>query len=259
MLPANIIHVGNSQHTSQLLRRHLHRPRGIGLPRLGLRKRRRSRGVKRHVAFHLLHRLVDVPVQHRHRAEFLQIRQRLRAIVCPPSPLRIHRPQWNVRKHHDRRARLQLLHVVFQPFELFVSQRSHSAGLLTPMWLSLICTTLSSPAAAAPAPKSESRLKLYDFNTPPCITHSAPVPAHAMHFRNPRRSIPSSLWSCTISSFTIFVILFSRTRPVFETIPFAFTERRELNPTAKCPRRSGTCFVYADHAQGALIPNRGIF
>src|SRR5438270_4803637 len=37
-----------------------------------------------------------------------------------------------------------------------------------------------------------------DFNTPPSMTQSAPVPAQAMHLRNPRRSIPSLLWSCWI-------------------------------------------------------------
>ena len=31
------------------------------------------------------------------------------------------------------------------------------------MWLSLICTKLSSPFAAPDAPRSENRLKLYDF------------------------------------------------------------------------------------------------
>ena len=39
----------------------------------------------------------------------------------------------------------------------------------------------------------EISLRLYDFSTPPCITQNAPVPAHAMHFKNPRRSIPSLL------------------------------------------------------------------
>src|SRR4029077_11281816 len=58
MLPANIIHVGNSQYAPHLLGRHFHRTRRIRFARLRLRKRGRCRGVKRHVAFHLLHRLV---------------------------------------------------------------------------------------------------------------------------------------------------------------------------------------------------------
>ena len=73
-----------------------------------------------------------------------------------------------------------------------VPATSGFAGLLKPMWLSLICTKLSSPIPSA-APISEIRLRLYDFNTPPFITQKAPVPAQAMHFRNPRRSIPSWL------------------------------------------------------------------
>src|SRR6202789_1235159 len=71
------------------------------------------------------------------------------------------------------------------------------AGLLKPMWLSLICTKLNSPAIFL-ASKSPKRLILKDFRTPPCITQNAPVPAQAMHSRNPRRSIPSPLWSCMI-------------------------------------------------------------
>jgi hypothetical protein len=38
---------------------------------------------------------------------------------------------------------------------------------------------------------SDIRLKLYELSTPPFITQKAPVPAHAMHFRKPRRSTPS--------------------------------------------------------------------
>src|SRR5260370_12387183 len=129
VLPANIIHVSNSQNASQLLRRHLHRPRRVRPARLRLWKCRRSRGVKRHIAFDLLHRLMDMSVQHRNGAELFQIGQRLRAIVSAPAPLRINRPQRNVREHHNPRAVLQILHVVFQSSELFASQRSQSATL----------------------------------------------------------------------------------------------------------------------------------
>src|SRR5438105_13190840 len=68
-----------------------------------------------------------------------------------------------------------------------VPTTSGFAGLLNPMWLSLICTKLSSPIMSAVL-ISETRLKLYEFSTPPFITQKAPVPAQAMHFRNPRRS-----------------------------------------------------------------------
>src|SRR5882724_6719949 len=84
------------------------------------------------------------------------------------------------------------------------------------MWLSLICTNCSSPLAAA-APRSSRppelnvRLRLKDFRTPPLITHRVPVPAHAMHFRNPRRSTPSWLWSIKSSScfLSLMVLLVS--------------------------------------------------
>src|SRR6266496_111127 len=85
--------------------------------------------MKSYVAFNLLHRLVDVPIQHRHRAELLQVRQRLRAVLRSPAPIRIYRPQRDMREHHDGRAVLQMLHIAFQPLELLVAQRAQPAGL----------------------------------------------------------------------------------------------------------------------------------
>src|SRR6266852_4849557 len=87
-----------------------------------------------------------------------------------------------------------------------VPATSGFAGLLKPMWLSLICTKLSSPIMSAVL-IPEIRLKLYEFSTPPFITQKAPVPAQAMHFRNPLRSTPSWLWSCRSSSFFFSDIL----------------------------------------------------
>ena len=74
-------------------------------------------------------RLVNVPVQHRDRAELLEVGQRLRAVFRAPAPLRVHAPQGNVREHDDRRAVLQMLDVVFQPFELLAAERAEAAGL----------------------------------------------------------------------------------------------------------------------------------
>src|SRR6266446_8505714 len=82
--------------------------------------------------------------------------------------------------------------LIFSTADLSVPATSGLAGLLNPIWLSLICTKLSSPAISR-ALISPSRLRLYDFRIPPSITQSAPVPAHAMHFRNPRLSTPSLL------------------------------------------------------------------
>src|SRR5271168_1061440 len=122
-------HFRDAQQAAQLVRRHLHRSRSIRFPGRRLWKCRRARSVKRHVAFHLLHRLVNVPVQHRHRTKVFQQRQRLRAIFRAPAPLRIHRPQRNMRKHHDRRAGLQTLYVLFHPGDLLRAQRAKPASL----------------------------------------------------------------------------------------------------------------------------------
>src|SRR6266851_8281600 len=141
-----------------------------------------------------------------------------------------------------------------------VPATSGFAGLLKPMWLSLICTKLSSPVAAARDAAPEGLLKAYDFSTPPCITHSAPVPAHAMHFRNPRRSMPSLLWSCTISSLTFFTISVLPDTSSFRNEPASQeSERREMVFPSECPRRSGTCSVCADQNAVRLFQIIGIF
>src|SRR6266478_829970 len=123
-----------------------------------------------------------------------------------------------------------------------VPATSGLAGLLNPIWLSLICTKLSSPLASVVL-NSERRLRLYDFNTPPCITQKAPVPAQAMHFRQPRRLTPSLLWSCKSSSFflsdilALLVCMFPRhfLGVLLRTAPRGFGGARD---------RRSTCFVY---------------
>src|SRR2546427_11874415 len=85
--------------------------------------------MKRYVALNLLHGLVNVPVQDRHRSKALQVRKRLPAVLGSPAPFRIHAPERNMRKHNDRRARLQVLDVIFEPLELFVSQRAEPSAV----------------------------------------------------------------------------------------------------------------------------------
>src|SRR5579864_6833018 len=70
-----------------------------------------------------------------------------------------------------------------------VAVTSVFAGLLKPMWLSLICTKVKSALLSPRSPRPSAR----DTGTPPAKVHTRPVPAHAMHFKNPRRSIPSPL------------------------------------------------------------------
>ena len=95
----------------------------------GLREGSRHRGVESHVTFDFLEHLVDVTVKHRHRAEALQISQSAFAIACSPAPLRINRPERDVREDDNRRARSEIFHVGLEPFELLVAELSQTAGL----------------------------------------------------------------------------------------------------------------------------------
>ena len=74
-----------------------------------------------------------------------------------------------------------------------VETTSVFAGLLNPMWLSLIWTKRR--------PDSAFLLfllppKIWEVGMPSAaMVQRSPVPAQAMHLRNPRRSRPSLLWS----------------------------------------------------------------
>ena len=57
-----------------------------------------------HVAFHLLHDLVDVPVQHSDGPETLQEHQGLHAVIRAPTPIGIDGPQRDMGENDDRRA-----------------------------------------------------------------------------------------------------------------------------------------------------------
>src|ERR1700733_6584786 len=65
--------IGDAEHGAQLIVRDFHRPRRGRGARRRLRERGRARGVERDVAFHLLHHLVDVAVEHRHLTEALEV------------------------------------------------------------------------------------------------------------------------------------------------------------------------------------------
>src|SRR6476619_2096792 len=65
-----------------------------------------------------------------------------------------------------------------------VPSASGLAGLLKPIWLSLICAKVKAEASAA----SASPIRPKDFGTPPDSVHKTPVPAQIMHARAPRRS-----------------------------------------------------------------------
>ena len=71
------------------------------------------------------------------------------------------------------------------------------AALLKPMWLSLIWTNEKSDCADVRADSPKAR----EVGTPPLKVQTRPVPAQAMHLRNPRRSMPSALmvWFSAVS------------------------------------------------------------
>src|SRR5262249_4836042 len=51
--------------------------------------------------------------------------ERLFAIACGPSPIRINGPEWDMSEDDNRLARRPATHVRFEPFELIVSKLSH--------------------------------------------------------------------------------------------------------------------------------------
>src|SRR5215469_6180728 len=69
--------LAHAEHAAQLLRRHLERTRSGPLAGRRLRVSSRQGGLERDVAFHFLHDLMDVAVEHGDRAEALEIGERL--------------------------------------------------------------------------------------------------------------------------------------------------------------------------------------
>src|SRR5262249_15934752 len=75
------------------------------------------------------------------------------------------------------------------------------AGLLKPIWLSLICKKLKRVGTAATASPRSPR----DFGTPPKTVHKMPVPAHTMHSSAPLRLRPESSPSILESSAALLI------------------------------------------------------
>src|SRR4029077_1709743 len=113
----------------QLLGGHLlHRARTRGGAWRRLGKCRRRRSMKSHVPLDLLDDLVDVPVEHGHRTEPLQIAERATGVGGAPAPLLVDRPQWQVGHQHDRGARRAAGNILLQPFELLVAHPPEDGG-----------------------------------------------------------------------------------------------------------------------------------
>ena len=62
-MPLHVIHIGNSKHIAQLLRRDFQRSWAFRGARRGLGKGGRKGRVKPHIALDLLHGLMNMPVQ----------------------------------------------------------------------------------------------------------------------------------------------------------------------------------------------------
>src|SRR5271170_844701 len=118
MLLRHEINVGNSQHVPKLLGWHLHWPRGRRSAWRRLRKCGGHCRVKRDIAFHLLHNLMDMAIEYCDRAKSLQHCEGLLAVRCSPSPRWVHSPEWNVRKNYNGSAALQPAEILLQPVKL---------------------------------------------------------------------------------------------------------------------------------------------
>src|ERR1700739_2724657 len=93
--------VGNSEHMFELPGGSRQWTGSVTHARLELWIGCRTRSVKRDVAFHLLHDLVDVAVENGHRAEAAQIGQRLFGIARAPAPRFQDGPHRHVSEDHD--------------------------------------------------------------------------------------------------------------------------------------------------------------
>ena len=93
-----------------------------------LRKCRRERGVEPDVPLDLLHRLVNVAVEHSHRTEPLQQRERLRTVVRAPSPFRVHAPQRDVCEDDNGCTARERLHIPLHPIELLGPEGAKPTG-----------------------------------------------------------------------------------------------------------------------------------
>src|SRR6266446_6382268 len=121
--------VGDAENRAQLVVGDFQRSRRGRRTRRWLREGGRHGCVKGDVALDLLHDLVDVAVEHRHRSEALEIVEGARRVFGAPAPGRIDAPQRDVREHDDRGRCRAALKVVLQPFELLVAEIAQAAGL----------------------------------------------------------------------------------------------------------------------------------
>src|SRR4029077_5969229 len=81
------------------------------------------------VSLDFLHYLVNMAVEHRDRTETLQMRERLFAVLRPPSPLGIDTPKRNGGEYDYRGTRGDSAQIILQPGNLFVAKLTHAFEL----------------------------------------------------------------------------------------------------------------------------------
>src|SRR6516225_2198683 len=128
-LPANHLGAGNANGALKLASGNGHGP---GIRRRsggGLRESGCHGCVKCQVAFDLLHDLVNVAIQHRHRAEALEQRQGRSTVVSAPTPFLVDHPERNMSEDNDWCGRAELREIGLQPCELFGANVAHCIDL----------------------------------------------------------------------------------------------------------------------------------
>src|SRR5262245_65708660 len=85
--------------------------------------------MKRDVALYLLHDLVNVTIEYRHRPESLEVVERTSRIVRAPPPLRVNGPQRDVREDDDRRRCRAVPEVGLWPLQPVMPKVSQTACL----------------------------------------------------------------------------------------------------------------------------------
>src|ERR1700730_826979 len=121
MFAHRIVHLRDPQYGTQPFVWNLHRPRSRSGARSRLRKRSRHTRMKRDVALHLLHDLMNMSVENGYGAEPLHVSERLPAVFGSPAPILIYRPQWDVGKNDDWSAAGPAFQVLLDPFEFLRS------------------------------------------------------------------------------------------------------------------------------------------
>src|SRR5882672_6904596 len=93
MPPGHVVNVCNAQDASQFVRGDKQGACRFGRPGDGLRECSSHGCVETDVSFHLLHDLMNVPIQHGYGTEALQVCESLGAVLCSPAPFRVDRPE----------------------------------------------------------------------------------------------------------------------------------------------------------------------